>query len=135
MIKNKIFKQGIGIAEKSQETWRDLWGGNVNHKSLFWFSDFNGVKIGICSLHYHPAIVSWLCSAISIPCLKILFFYHSSLCAFFLIYSWISLHSQTGHIDYCNITSIITTLSVQSEEIWTAIMETLNRLEQTEHTL
>ena len=33
--KNKIFKQGIGIAEKSQETRRDRWGGNVNHKSLF----------------------------------------------------------------------------------------------------
>ena len=28
----KIFKQGIGIAEKSQETRRDCWGGNVNHK-------------------------------------------------------------------------------------------------------
>ena len=35
MIKNKIFKQGIGIAEKSQKTRRDHWGGNVNHKSLF----------------------------------------------------------------------------------------------------
>ena len=33
MLKNKIFKQGIGIAEKSQETRRDRWGGNVNHKS------------------------------------------------------------------------------------------------------
>jgi len=33
--KIKIFKQGIGIAEKSQETRRDRWGGNVNHKSLF----------------------------------------------------------------------------------------------------
>jgi len=29
MIKNKIFKQEIGIAEKSQETRRDRWGGNV----------------------------------------------------------------------------------------------------------
>ena len=36
MIKNKIFKQGIEITEKSQETKRDRWGGNVNHKSLFW---------------------------------------------------------------------------------------------------
>ena len=35
MIKNKIFKQGIGIAEKSLETRRDHWGGNVNYKSLF----------------------------------------------------------------------------------------------------
>ena len=35
MIKNKFFKQGIGIAEKSQETRRDRWGGNVNHKCLF----------------------------------------------------------------------------------------------------
>jgi len=32
MIKNKNFKQGIGIAE---DTRRDRWGGNVNHKSLF----------------------------------------------------------------------------------------------------
>jgi len=35
IIKNKIFKQGIGIAEESQETRRDCCGGNVNHKSLF----------------------------------------------------------------------------------------------------
>jgi len=37
MVKNKIFKQGIGIAEKSLETRRDhwAWGGNVNPKSLF----------------------------------------------------------------------------------------------------
>ena len=33
-LKNKIFKQGIGIAEKSLETRRDRWGGNVNPKSL-----------------------------------------------------------------------------------------------------
>ena len=39
MIKNKIFKQGIGITEKSQETRRDHCGGNVNPKSLFWLSD------------------------------------------------------------------------------------------------
>ena len=45
-IINLIFKQGIGIAEKSQETRRDCWGGNVNHKSLFdsvflfWKSNF-----------------------------------------------------------------------------------------------
>ena len=30
-----FIKQGIGIAEKSQETRRDRWGGNVNHKCLF----------------------------------------------------------------------------------------------------
>jgi len=35
MVKNKIFKQGIGIAEKSLETRRDRWGSNVNPKSLF----------------------------------------------------------------------------------------------------
>jgi len=35
MLKNKIFKQEIGIAEKSQETRRDCCGGNVNHKFLF----------------------------------------------------------------------------------------------------
>jgi len=29
------FKRRIGIAEKSHETRRDRWGGNVNHKSLF----------------------------------------------------------------------------------------------------
>ena len=34
-LKNKIFKQGIGVAEKSQETRRDHWSGNVNPKSLF----------------------------------------------------------------------------------------------------
>jgi len=34
-LKNKIFKQGIGIAEKSLETRRDCCGGNVNPKSLF----------------------------------------------------------------------------------------------------
>jgi len=33
--KLKKFKQGIGIAEKSQNTRRDCWGGNVNHKYLF----------------------------------------------------------------------------------------------------
>jgi len=33
MIKNKKFKQGIGIAEKSQETRRDHLGGNLSHKS------------------------------------------------------------------------------------------------------
>ena len=53
MIKNKNFKQEIGIAEKSQETRRDHLGGNLNHKSpvishakilnhkfLFWPSDY-----------------------------------------------------------------------------------------------
>jgi len=30
MLKNKIIKQEIGIAEKSQETRRDCCGGNVN---------------------------------------------------------------------------------------------------------
>jgi len=40
VLKNKIFKQEIGIAEKSQETRRDRCGGNaVTHKSLFWLSD------------------------------------------------------------------------------------------------
>jgi len=29
------FKRGIGIAEKTQKTRKDCWGGNVNHKSLF----------------------------------------------------------------------------------------------------
>ena len=52
----KNFKQGIGIAEESQETRRDRWCGNVNHKSLYdpvICSHFNWVKIGICDLHYH----------------------------------------------------------------------------------
>ena len=35
MVKNKIFKQGMGIAEKSREARRDCWDDNVNHKSLF----------------------------------------------------------------------------------------------------
>ena len=34
-LKNKIFKQGMGIAETSLETRSDHWGGNVNPKSLF----------------------------------------------------------------------------------------------------
>ena len=38
-LKNKIFKQEIGIAEKSQETRMDRCGGNVNHKSLSRLSD------------------------------------------------------------------------------------------------
>jgi len=29
------FKRGTGIAGKTYKTRRDLWGGNVNHKSLF----------------------------------------------------------------------------------------------------
>ena len=37
-------------------------------------------------------LVSRLFSAIPIPCLKILFFNHSSLCSFFLIHSWIRLY-------------------------------------------
>jgi len=39
-------------------------------------------------------LVSWLFSVIPIPGSKILFFNHSSLCAFFLIHSWIRLHNQ-----------------------------------------
>jgi len=35
VIKIENFKMRIGIAEKSQETRRDCWGGHVNHKSLF----------------------------------------------------------------------------------------------------
>jgi len=34
VIKIENFKSRIGIAEKSHETRRDRWGGNVNHKSL-----------------------------------------------------------------------------------------------------
>ena len=55
MVKNKIFKQGIGIAEKSLETRRGAIrkmihiGDSVIHKH------FNGVKIGIWGLHYHPS--------------------------------------------------------------------------------
>jgi len=83
--KKYIFKQGIGIAEKSQETRRNRWGGNVNHKSLFWlhkmFMD-HWVKIRRdLWFTLPPHLVSWLFSAIPIPCLKILFFYHSSLCS------------------------------------------------------
>ena len=32
--KNKSFKRGIRIAEKSKETRGDWWSGNINHKSL-----------------------------------------------------------------------------------------------------
>ena len=34
MLKNKIFKQGIGITEKSQETRRDCWGGNAHKPQI-----------------------------------------------------------------------------------------------------
>jgi len=40
MIKKFFFKQGIGIAKKGQETRRDHWDGNVNHKSLFFIKMF-----------------------------------------------------------------------------------------------
>jgi len=30
------FKRRIGIVEKSHETRRDYWDGNVNHKSQLW---------------------------------------------------------------------------------------------------
>ena len=33
-LNSKIFKQGIGIAIKSQETRSDFWGSNINHKYL-----------------------------------------------------------------------------------------------------
>jgi len=81
MIKNKIFKQGIEIAEKSQETRRDYWGGNnpyfdsnknvyrsLSQNRDFWFT----------LPPQRSLLVSWLFSAIPIPCLKILFFHHSS---------------------------------------------------------
>ena len=80
------------------------FNGNVNHKSLFDSvirKHFNGVKIGICGLHYHPNDPLAFSGGI-----KNLFFYHSSLCAFFLIHLLISLQSQTGHIDYYNITTV-----------------------------
>jgi len=38
VIKIENFKMRIGIAEKSHETRRDHWGGNVNHISLFWLN-------------------------------------------------------------------------------------------------
>jgi len=74
------FKRGTGITEKSDETMKLGW--YVNHKSLFWlcmtlmprlltaaqswcficwmaaswcFLNDHRVKIGICSLHYHPS--------------------------------------------------------------------------------
>jgi len=51
-------KQEIGIAEKSQETRRDHWGGNVNTNPYFdsvkMLMDYQ-VKISICGLNYHPS--------------------------------------------------------------------------------
>jgi len=44
----------MGIVEKAKKQE----GGIVNHKSLFnsvIHKHFNGVKIGICGLHYHPS--------------------------------------------------------------------------------
>ena len=60
MLKKWNFKQGIVIAKKSQQTRRDCWGGNVNHKSNPYFGSIkmltdNWVKIGICGLHCHPS--------------------------------------------------------------------------------
>jgi len=37
MLKIKILKQGIGIAEKSQEKRRDCWGGNAYSVRHFTF--------------------------------------------------------------------------------------------------
>jgi len=38
-VTKNYFKRGIGIAEKSHETRRDRWGGNVNHKSYLTLHD------------------------------------------------------------------------------------------------
>jgi len=82
MIKNK---QRIGIAEKSKETRRDCWGGNVKHKSLFenvYGSPSQSWDLWFILPSQQSLLVFLLFSVIPIPCLKILFFYHSSLCFF-----------------------------------------------------
>jgi len=78
--KNKICKQEIGIAEKSQETRKDCWGGNVNHKFLIWLhknvyrSLSQNRHLWFTLPPQRSLLISWLFSAIPIPCLKILFF-------------------------------------------------------------
>ena len=84
-------------------------------------------------------LVSQFYLAIPISCLKFLFVQHSSFCAFFLNPFMHQLtqsnrphrlvqHNQLTH-------SIITTWSVRSEEIRTGIMDTLNRVKWTKHTI
>ena len=89
------FKMGTGIAEKSHETRRDRWGGNVTkipiltlcHKFLVACSVIlKLVKIGICGLHHRPSdsfLLRGFFSAIPIPILKFPIFYSSSLCIFY----------------------------------------------------
>ena len=85
MIKNKIFKQGIGITEKkSQETRRDHWGGNVCKPQIPILTPLKFHMTGICGLHYHPSNPFLFFLVIFILCLKILF---SRLCVFSLIHS------------------------------------------------
>ena len=59
-LKNKIFKQGIGITEKSQKTRRDHWGGNVNHKSLFWLHYRSLKELWFTLPPQQSLLVSWL---------------------------------------------------------------------------
>ena len=74
---------GIGIAEKSHETRRDRWGGNVNHKSLH-FKITEHVTKDLCQNRdlwftlppQRSLLVSWLFSAIPIPILNFQFFIH-----------------------------------------------------------
>ena len=85
--KNKIFKQGIGIADKKPSNKKGSVGWQCKLQipiltPIKMFTD-HWVKIGICGLHYHPQrslLVSWLFSAIPIPCLKILFFHSWNRC-------------------------------------------------------
>ena len=81
MLKNKIFKQEIGIAEKSREIKRDCCGDNVNHKSLFdsvIHKHFNAWSqnrdLWFTLSPQQSLLVSRLFSVIPISCLKILFF-------------------------------------------------------------
>ena len=57
--KKSTIKQGIGIAEKSQETRRDRWGGHVTTNPYFDSvirENLNAGKIGICGYMATPAI-------------------------------------------------------------------------------
>ena len=53
-LKNKIFQQGIGIAEKSKEIRRDHWGCNVNHKYPYFDSLIRKHFNGLWFEHFKP---------------------------------------------------------------------------------
>jgi len=76
MIKNKIFKQGIGIAEKAKKQ-KGIAGVVANACKPYFDSVSQNRDLWFTLPPQRSLLVSWFFSAIPIPCLKILFFYHS----------------------------------------------------------